>query len=87
MDPEAYWYRTPREVTAFLEVVSERNADAKDLALFTAWHTEAFARQKRLPDLNRLLARRKPKAPLPLEAEMARWKGFFAVASGKVGNA
>jgi hypothetical protein len=33
-----------------------------DLAVFAAWHVEAFARTKKLPDLGSLLARKSPAA-------------------------
>jgi hypothetical protein len=39
------------------------------MALFAAWHVEAFARVKRLPDLARVLARGKAE-PQALDAKI-----------------
>lgn len=39
-----------------------------DLALYTAWHVEAFARVRKLPELRKLLAREP--APAALDAKI-----------------
>ena len=41
-----------------LLIAQERRYDAHDHAMRIAWHAAAFARQKRMPDFRRTLARR-----------------------------
>jgi hypothetical protein len=49
---------TPWQSSTLLEVEADAHRARYDLAIFTAWHTEAFARTKKLPDLAKLLARK-----------------------------
>lgn len=52
---------------------SERRADRINELIFLAWHTEAFARIKRLPDLQSLLNKNtRPHEPQTDEEMMAK---------------
>lgn len=51
---------------------ARRRRDDYDLALFTAWHIEAFARQKTLPDLKSLLNRNRDVSDKPMTAMQVR---------------
>lgn len=50
--------------------------ERESLALFTAWHVEAFARAKRLPKLDALL-NPKPAAAAPLHAKVRHIMAAF----------
>lgn len=54
---------TPYELTLIAKQKQKRDQDEFENLLCLAWHTEAFARQKRLPTLAKVLrdARKKPK--------------------------
>lgn len=55
MQPSDFWQQTPR---TFLSVMKGRALAAKseyELALYQAWHGEAFARAKKLESLKRYL--------------------------------
>ena len=55
IDPIKAWEYTPSEIGLMCEQLVEKNKRRIDELLFMAWHTEAFARQKRLPSFDRLL--------------------------------
>ena len=49
------WEYTPYEISLLCEFTISNNKRRVDELLFVAWHTEAFARQKRLPNLDKVL--------------------------------
>lgn len=55
LDPIKAWDYTPAEVGLFCKQLSEQRKFAIQSMLSLAWHTEAFARQKRLPQLKAIL--------------------------------
>jgi hypothetical protein len=55
--PETFWRQTPRETLVHLRVLDARERRAYGVALYNAWHVEAFARCERLPELGPLLDR------------------------------
>ena len=55
LDPIKAWDYTPYELTLLCEQVIEKNKRDIDELIFVAWHVEAFARQKRLPNLTQLI--------------------------------
>jgi hypothetical protein len=55
MKPLDFWNLTPYEFSIIVEGYSERQTEKRQELLYLAWHTEAFARQKRLPGLKKLL--------------------------------
>ena len=63
LDPLTVGEYTPYELTLLVRQKQRRDQDEFENALCLAWHTEAFARQKRLPSLAKVLrdARKKPK--------------------------
>lgn len=50
-----FWRETPRETVCHLRALAAGRQFLHELALFTAWHVEAFARVERLPELAPLL--------------------------------
>jgi hypothetical protein len=68
---------TPWQSSTLLEVEADAQRARYDLALFAAWHTEAFARTKKLPDLAKLLARTTDK-PKPADL-FAKFKAVLAM--------
>jgi hypothetical protein len=56
---------TPWQSSTLLEAEADAVRARHDLALFAAWHAEAFARTKKLPDLSQVLARHAPKHAAP----------------------
>ena len=53
-----------------MDAEAEAARDRHDLALFAAWHVEAFARTKRLPHLKRLLDRKRRDSAAALDAKI-----------------
>jgi len=51
-----FWRQTQRETVAHLRADANEQRRAYELALFAAWHVEAFARCERLPELAPLMA-------------------------------
>jgi hypothetical protein len=52
-----FWRLTPRETLVHLRMLDARERRAYSVALYVAWHVEAFARCERLPELGPLLDR------------------------------
>ena len=59
-DPDSFWNQTPRRLDAILTGYVQRRRIEAEQAISTAWHTEAFARVKRLPTLDKALGRKPP---------------------------
>jgi hypothetical protein len=55
MRPADFWELTPFELGLRLEGFAEEKAEHRQELLYLAWHIEAFARQKRLPGLKKIL--------------------------------
>ena len=49
--PDSFWRQTPRSFAAIMEGRARAAKRNFELALSQAWHTEAFAREKRLKKL------------------------------------
>lgn len=63
ISPDEFWRLTPFEFNLMAEgFVAREERKTSDL-LYLAWHVEAFARAKKLPKLETLMKKRKPKAP------------------------
>lgn len=62
-DPLTVGEYTPYELSLLAKQRQKSNQDRFEDLLCLAWHTEAFARQKRLPSLGKVMrdARKKPK--------------------------
>ena len=52
---------TPRELQIYLDAKEEINRNKINELLFVAWHVEAFARQKKLPKLSKIITEKKKK--------------------------
>ena len=50
-----FWNFTPCELTFIIEGYAEQLAERRQEMLYLAWHIEAFARQKRMPALRKVL--------------------------------
>ena len=70
--PSEFWRLTPWLLNELLDAEGDAQRADYDRALFTAWHVEAFARTKRLPDLKKLLDRRPAVASRAAVAEQIR---------------
>jgi hypothetical protein len=86
MAGEDFWQGTPAEHGRFLDGASLARRDALDALTVGAWQGAAFERQKRLPDLQRLLARRAERTERDSEPDQggeskeqlrAKWRQFF----------
>lgn len=55
IDPIKAWDYTPCEIGLMCDQFIEKKKKNVDELLFIAWHTEAFARQKRLPSFERII--------------------------------
>lgn len=58
--PTEFWDLTYREIYAVLDGARIAARRARQMAIFTAWHVEAFSRTKRLPDLAGILRKMEP---------------------------
>jgi hypothetical protein len=77
----------PHETVLAIQAANWRGNQALQLVLYGAWHTEAFARTKRLPSLKRLLRSDEDEKPdfekLKREFEAAVGRSKVARGSGK----
>jgi hypothetical protein len=55
MKPAEFWEATPHELWLMFEGYAESASERRQELLYLAWHIEAFARQKRLPSLKKIL--------------------------------
>jgi len=82
MRPAQVWALTPAELGLLFEGCAEEKAERRQELIYLAWHIEAFARQKRLPSLKKILkdSGSKKTAPSRLSLEqlikIARSKGL-----------
>lgn len=80
IDPILAWDYTPVELELIGEAKASEQKSRLNELIYLAWHTEAFARQKRLPSLEKLLKDDKPqmvsKSDLILK-QMAKEKGVI----------
>lgn len=53
--PKDLYELTPHELKLLAQNHADKKQDEYNLALFTAWHAEAFHRSKKLPKLNKIL--------------------------------
>jgi hypothetical protein len=58
MTPAEFWDATPREVSLAIEAAAWHQDQAERRAITTAWLTEAFARHRQLPPLDRVTGQR-----------------------------
>lgn len=58
--PHLFWDYTYRELHALINAAQTKATRAHKLAMYTAYHTEAFARIKRLAPLSSLLSKLDP---------------------------
>jgi len=62
LSPDEFWKLTPYEFNLMIDGFLAREERKTNDILYLAWHVEAFARAKRLPKLQSLLKKRKPKS-------------------------
>lgn len=62
LSPDEFWRLTPYEFNLMAESFVAREERKTNDLLYHAWHIEAFARAKKLPKLETLLKKRKPKS-------------------------
>ena len=55
LDPAKFWRMTPYEIVKHIECEAERKKEQEAAIVQTAWLTEAMARTKKLPKLEKLL--------------------------------
>ena len=55
IQPLDFWTLTPFQTRLWCQQYTERERAAYKLATFTAWHTAVFSRQKKIPDLIKVL--------------------------------
>jgi len=55
MKPAEFWEATPHELGLMFDGYAEGVNERRKELLYLAWHVEAFARQKRLPNLKKIL--------------------------------
>lgn len=64
-----FWRQTPRETYWHLRMLAARERLAFALALYAAWHAEAFARCDRLPELAPMIDGLRDGAPAEQDPE------------------
>lgn len=60
IEPRHFWQYTPRETFAIFQGAAKQRVRDRQMALWSAWHSAAFERQKRLPDLAGMLQKLEP---------------------------
>ena len=63
MTPAAFWHLTPHECKIYCEQRVDAELAAYRRALWAAWHVAAFSRQKRLPNLARIMRKLDQRGP------------------------
>lgn len=58
MSVESFWDATPRTINTAVSAYNERLLDQYDRAGWAAWHIAALPRQKRMPPLKAMAAKR-----------------------------
>lgn len=80
---DQFWSLTPFETAEAARAALDARRDAYKLALWQAWHTAAFGRVKKLPDLKRMLDRLadrrevRPATPKALKAKIEALNAAF----------
>ena len=81
MAPSEFWRTTPWVIGQLIDAEADEVKAAYDMALFAAWHVEAFARTKKLPELRKLLDRGKP-PPSAVDARVRAVMSMFPRRAG-----
>jgi hypothetical protein len=80
MSPSEFWELTPYEISLMFEGYAARQTEHQQELIYLAWHIEAFARQKQLPKLEKLLRTKKQPAKRQLSKteliKIAKSKGL-----------
>ena len=63
MKPVEFWGLTPYECRIYCEQRADTEVEGYRRALWAAWHVAAFSRQKRMPNLARVMRRLDKRAP------------------------
>lgn len=79
---DEFWNLSPLETRMFIRASIWRNNRLDDALISQAWHGEAFARQKRLQPLERVLRGNKGTVKLKGKELIQRKEEFKTVASG-----
>lgn len=62
LSPDEFWRLTPFEFNMIAESFMARREQKTNDLIYLAWHIEAFSRAKKLPRLESLLKKRRPRA-------------------------
>jgi len=63
LSTEYFWQLTPYELSAIIDRYVEKLRERRQELIYLAWHIEAFARQKRIPALKKVLKANEAKKP------------------------
>jgi len=85
LKPAEFAAATPFETYEWCKAQAERQCKAYKLALFGAWHAAVFQRQKRMPDLGKIMKRLDDPTPdvQPPDALMRKAQMLSAVFGGE----
>ena len=70
LKPREFWVLTYAEFFAMAEGFKRRRIDRQNALIYHAWHCEAFARQKTLPELKNILQKSESTHRQQTEEEM-----------------
>lgn len=83
LKPAEFLACTPFETYEWCKAQAQRECSAYKLALFEAWHTAVFQRQKKLPNLSKIMKRLDQPTPIKCTPdELARKARQITLAMG-----
>lgn len=75
---------TPFELSIYIKAFTEKEKERSKQIIIQAYYTEAFARQKKLPDIDKLFKEDKPKKQQNSKAMLEEIKKINAMFGGEV---
>lgn len=86
LDPDAFWRKTPRELSLIFAGAGDRLRREQDERMSLAWHVAALMRTdaRKFPKLEKLLSRSARRGPRPRQTpeQMLAIARLFTVAAG-----
>lgn len=86
MKPAEFWSLTPYESAIWCRQATEREGTAYKIAVFGAWHSAVFARQKKVPNLEKIMRRfdrSEPVKPQSAASLLAKVRALNAAFGGR----
>lgn len=83
LDPDAFWSKTPREVSIIVTARVSRETRRFNDLMWQAWHIAAFGRMKKMPSLKSVMLK-KPSKRQGWQEQMAAMDAYATRVNKKV---